>query len=65
MHAISKGKPLTSKHVGFRMIIQQATQSRTLVSLFHNAGHSINYSQVQGVDTTLAKRSFHQSGTGC
>ena len=63
-HAISKGKTLTPKHVGFGMSIHQATRSRTLVSLFHNAGHSISYSQVQGVDTALTKRTFHQLQSG-
>ena len=66
VHAISKGKTLTPKHVGFGMSIHHATRSRTLVSLFHNAGHSISYSQVhsisyspvQRVDTTLAKRTL-------
>ena len=43
------------KHVGFGMSIHQVARSRTLVSLFHNAGHSINYSQVQRVDTILTK----------
>ena len=28
------------------------------MNFFHNAGHSISYSQVQGVDTTLAKRTL-------
>ena len=56
--AISKGKTHTPKHVGLRMSIHQAMRSRTLVNLFHNAGHSISYSQVQGVDTTLAKRTL-------
>ena len=70
VHAISKGKTLTPKNVGFGMSIHQTTRSRSLVSLVRNAGHSINYipsvtfhqlhsisySQVQRVDTTLAKR---------
>ena len=58
VHAISKGKTLTPKHVGFRMNINQVTQSRTLVNFFHNAGHAISYSQVQRVDTTLTKRTL-------
>ena len=56
VHAISKGKTLIPKNVGFGMSIHQATRSRSFVSLFHNARHSISYSQVQRVDTTLAKR---------
>ena len=58
VHAISKGKTLTPKHVGFGMSIHQAMRSMTLVNLFYNAGHSISYSQVQCVDTTLTKRTL-------
>ena len=58
VHAISKGKTLNPKRVGFGMSIHQATRSKTLVNLFHNAGHSISYSQVQGVDITLTKRTL-------
>ena len=57
-HVISNGKTLTPKHVDFKKSIHQATQSRTLVNLFHNAGNSISYSQVQGVDTALTKRTL-------
>ena len=56
VHAISKGKTLTPKHVGFGMSIHQATRSRTLVSLLHNDEHSTSYSHVQRVDTTVTKR---------
>ena len=60
VHAISRGKTLTPKHVGFGMSIHQVVRSRTLVSLFHNAGHSINYNYVQRVDTTLTKIRRHR-----
>ena len=60
VHAVSKGKTLTPNHGGFGMNIHKATRSRTLVSLLHNAGHSISYSQVQRVDTTLEKRTLYK-----
>ena len=37
------------------MTIHQATRSKDRVNLFHKAVHCINYSQVQRLDTTLAK----------
>ena len=55
VHAVSKGKVLTSRHVRFGMTIHQATRSKDLVNLFHKAGHCINYSKVKRLDTTLAK----------
>jgi hypothetical protein len=55
VYAISKSKALTPKHVGLEMTIHQATRSRNLVTLLHNAVHSISYTQVQRVDTTLGQ----------
>lgn len=58
VHAVTKGKTLTPKHVGLGMTIHQATRSRTLVDILHKAGHSISYNQVRRVDTTLAMRTL-------
>ena len=44
VHAVSKGKALTPKHVGLGMTLHQATCSKDLVNIFHKAGHGISYS---------------------
>ena len=56
IYAVSKGKSLTPKHVGLGMTIHQATRSKSLVNMFNKAGHCINYSQVQHIDTSIAKQ---------
>ena len=56
VHAIAKSKTLTPKHVGLGMSIHRAMRSKTLVNLFHNAGYSTSYSQVQRVNATVTKR---------
>ena len=37
------------------MTLHQATRSRKLVELFHNAGHIISYSQILQYDTAMAE----------
>ena len=38
--------------------IHQATQSKELVDMFHNVGHTISYWDVRRVDTALAKHTL-------
>ena len=64
VHAISTGKTLTPKHVGLEMNIHQATRSKTLVSLFHDAGHqvqsgTVRYSHVQSGTVTYSVLTQH------
>ncbi len=63
VYAVSKGKTLTPKHVGLGMAVHQATRSKALVKLLHNAGHCIPYDQVRRVDTTLAERELENYST--
>ncbi len=49
------GGSWTPKHIGIALTLHQATRSKELVNLFHNAGHCINYKDVLKVDATLAK----------
>ncbi len=60
IYALSKGKKITPKHTGLGMAIHQATRSKNLVNLVHNAGHCISYDQVRRLDTTLAKKALDQ-----
>lgn len=54
----SGGKHWTPKHVGLASTLHQATRSKELVQLFHNAGHIISYDNVLQVDTALAENTL-------
>ena len=55
MYNVSGGKTWTPKHLGLACTLHQATRSKGLVQLFHNAGHIISYDGVLQVDTALAE----------
>ena len=55
VHNVSGGKKWTPKHLGLACTLHQATISKGLVQLFHNAGHIISYYSVLQVDTALAE----------
>jgi len=52
VYCTSGGKKWTPKHV---CTLHQATRSKDLVHLFHEAGHCLSYEQVMQVDTSLAE----------
>lgn len=52
---VSRGHKLTPKHIGIGMAVHQATRSKDLVQLLHDAGHSINYDTVLRFDTSIAQ----------
>lgn len=43
VYTMSGGRKWTSKHIGLGASLHQATRSRKLVELFHNAGHINSY----------------------
>lgn len=49
------GKNWTSKHLGLGSALRQATRSKDLVNLFHNAHLIISYRNILQVDTALAE----------
>ena len=55
MYSVSGDQRWTPKHVGLGSGLHQATRSKRLVKMFHNAGHTISYLDVRRVDTALAK----------
>ena len=59
VYNISGGKHWTPKHLGLASTLHQATRSKELVQLFHNAGHIISYENVLQVDTALAEETLH------
>ena len=55
VYNISGGKHWTPKHLGLASTLHQATRSKELVQIFHNAGHVISYDNILQVDSALAK----------
>ena len=55
IYLASREKKWGPKHIGLGSAIHQATRSKHLVKLFHNAGHCLSYNALLGMDTALAK----------
>ena len=53
----------TPKHIGLGSSLHQATRSKKLVQMFHNAGHIISYRDIRRVDTALAKHTLSTMNT--
>ena len=55
VYNVTGGKHWTPKHLGLASTLHQATRSKELVEMFHNAGHIISYPNLLQVDTSLAE----------
>ena len=55
VYNVSGGRHWMPKHVGLASTLHQATRSKDLVELFHNAGISLSYHNVKQIDTSLAE----------
>ena len=55
---VTSGKHWTQKHVGLASTLHQATRSKELVQLFHNAGHIISYHSLLQIDTAMAEKTL-------
>ncbi len=51
IYGARNGKMWTPKHVGLGSMFHQATRSKTLVQLFHKAGHTLSYRDILKIDT--------------
>ena len=51
---------MTPKHIGLGMTIHQATRSKHLIDLEHQAGHSVSYDTVRRADTSIAKHALEK-----
>ena len=58
VYNVSGGKHWTPKHLGLASTLHQATRSKELVQIFHNAGHIISYDNIPQVDTALAEKTL-------
>ena len=63
IYGVSKGKKWTPKHIGLTSTLHQATRSKDLVNLFHQAGHCLSYKQLLKIDTALAKNTLESMDT--
>ena len=46
---------MTPKHIGLGMTVHQATRSKQLVDLLHEACHSVSYDMVRRIDTSVSE----------
>ena len=58
VYNVTGGKHWTPKHVGLASTLHQATRSKELVQLFHNAGHIVSYHSLLQVDTAMAEKTL-------
>ncbi|CAH3174764.1 unnamed protein product [Porites lobata] len=63
VYSVSGGRMWTPKHIGLGSSLHQATRSKKLVQMFHNAGHIISYRDISRVDTALAKHTLSTMNT--
>ena len=63
VYIVSGGRMWTPKHIGLGSSLHQATRSKKLVQMFHNAGHIISYRDIRRVDTALAKHPLSTMNT--
>ena len=60
---VSHGKKWTPKHIGLGSTLHQATRSKHLVQLFHNAGHVLSYESILRMDNALAEHTIQNMDT--
>jgi len=58
MYTDNGDKFLTPKHIGMASTLHQATRSKELVNMFHEAGHVMSYREVIKLDTALAMKTL-------
>ncbi|CAH3035152.1 unnamed protein product [Porites lobata] len=63
VYSVSGGRMWTPKHIGLGSSLHQATRSKKLVQMFHNAVHIVSYRDIRRVDTALAKHTLSTMNT--
>ena len=58
VYTASGDKLHTPKHVGMGSTLHQATRSKELVDMFHQAGHVMSYRDIIKLDTALAEKTL-------
>ena len=58
VYNVTGGRHWTPKHISLASTLPQATRSKELVQLCHNAGHVISYHSLLQVETTMAEKTL-------
>ena len=58
MYTANGDKFLSPKHIGMASTLHQATRSKELVNMFHQAGHVMSYRDIIKLDTALAMKTL-------
>ena len=61
VHAVTRGRVKTPKHVGLAVTLHHITGSKQIVTLLNRMGHCISYDDVEVVDTSLAQEIITKS----
>ena len=61
LHCASRGRLKTPKHIYLPMAVRNMTDSSQVVALLNRFGHGLSSSQMQELDTALAKRQLQRN----
>ena len=64
IHAVSRGRIKTPKHVFLPMTVKSLTGNVELITILNRFGHGLSYSQIEEVETGLAETQIAKQGNG-
>ena len=64
IHAVSRGRIKTPKHVVLPMTVKSLTGNVELITILNRFGHGLSYSQIEEVETALAETQIAKQGNG-
>lgn len=64
IHAVSRGRIKTPKHVVLPMTVKSLTGNVELITILNRFGHGLSYSQIEEAETGLAKTQIAKQGNG-
>jgi hypothetical protein len=64
IHCVSRGRVKTPKHVVLPMAVKSLTGSAEVVTLLNRFGHTLSYSQIEELETTIAEREIERQAEG-
>ena len=64
IHSVSLGHMKTPKHVVLTMTVKSLTENVELITILNRFGHGLSYSQVEEVETALAKTQIAKQQNG-
>ena len=64
IHAVSRARIKTPKHVVLPMTVKSLTGNVELITILNRFGHGFSYSQIEEVETALAETQIGKQGNG-